>query len=273
MSTYGGAAAIYAGGIELLPAMKEMRPSYRYLVDIKPIPELNGVTYDGRTVAVGAAATHREIERSAIAQRHVPILADIVRKVGNPRVRTLGTIGGNICRAEPQSDLATVLLSLDATCVVTDGLYERRLPIDDLLTRPYETALAPSEVLVSVEIPAHRRRRVAGYAKFNVHERTMLGVAVVLDWHGRDEVVAHRITVGAATPTPRRSAGAEAILTTSMTRVARAVPKAAAALAADAGLEDDEFGAKDYKEHLVGVLLGRVVAALTQAIADVRPLI
>ncbi|HEX5500369.1 MAG TPA: FAD binding domain-containing protein, partial [Thermomicrobiales bacterium] len=112
----GDAAAIYAGGTELLPLMKDGLIEASHLIDIKGIPGLSEIEWNGDHggLRIGALATHRAIERSPLVREHLPALADLEANVANVRVRAAGTIGGNCCFAEPHSDPATLLVALDA---------------------------------------------------------------------------------------------------------------------------------------------------------------
>jgi CO/xanthine dehydrogenase FAD-binding subunit len=67
---HGDAAAVYAGGSELLLVMKEGLGRYEHLIDVKTIPELHELRHDAarRMLVVGAAVTHRELERSALVR-------------------------------------------------------------------------------------------------------------------------------------------------------------------------------------------------------------
>ncbi len=120
ITSHAGAATLYAGGTELLLAMKEGVLAYDHLVDIKTIPGLDEIRLEVDELWIGAAVTHAQIEHAPLVLEHLPALADVERRVANPRVRATGTLAGNLCFAEPHSDPATLLLCLDAR-VVIDG--------------------------------------------------------------------------------------------------------------------------------------------------------
>src|SRR4051812_1551441 len=99
----------YAGGTELLLVMKHGGLRYDRLVDVKTVPGLNSIEERDGAIWIGALATHLALERSPLIRRLLPALADLESKVANPRVRSTGTIGGNLCFAEPHSDPSTLL--------------------------------------------------------------------------------------------------------------------------------------------------------------------
>src|SRR5574341_127723 len=114
LAQFGDKGRPYAGGTELLLAMKHDLLRYEHLVDVKTIPELNKIALKNGSLMIGSTATHRDIERSETVRTHLAVLADMANKVANIRVRASGTLGGNLCFAEPHSDPATLLLALGA---------------------------------------------------------------------------------------------------------------------------------------------------------------
>ena len=115
----GDEAVLYAGGTELLLLMKLGFASYGHLVDIKPIAELGGHrgAWTGRCASARACGTARSSAPPLVAAGW-PALAAMERWVANIRVRTVGTLGGNLAFADPHSDPATFLLASDASVVL-----------------------------------------------------------------------------------------------------------------------------------------------------------
>jgi aerobic carbon-monoxide dehydrogenase medium subunit len=188
----------YAGGTELVPALRlgVRRPDA--LVDLKRIPGLSVIGDDGGRLAIGALTTHRQLAASADARRLVPMLAALVTRVGNVRVRSTGTVGGNLAFAEPRSDLATACIALDAEVEIAGADGRRTIAVDELVVGPYETSLAPDELIVRLLVPAQQHPH-ARYWKLQPMERPALGVAIVPD--GEQATV----VVGAATERPTRT--------------------------------------------------------------------
>jgi carbon-monoxide dehydrogenase medium subunit len=255
---YGDAGRPYAGGTELLLVMKHGGLRYEHLVDLKTIAGLDRIEEQNGSVWIGALATHRAIERSALVRQHLPAFAETARKVANPRVRATGTLGGNLCFAEPHSDPATLLLVLDARYHLVGPDGTRRLLADQLVVGPYETALADGELLMAVEIPLPGPGWRFAYRKFQVRERPMVGLALALALDlgpGAETVREARVAVGSLTPTPRRAPEAEALLAGPVSEVTDRLGSAAAALADASELLDDLEGSAEYKHHLIRVLL------------------
>ena len=258
---FGEQASLYAGGTELLLAMKHDVLRYKHLIDVKVIPELDAIELRDGMIRVGAAATHRSIERSALLRSRLPVFTDMESLVANVRVRNTGTLGGNLCFAEPHSDPATLLLVLGASVAVEGPQRRREIPMHDFFIGPYETRLAPTEVMTGIQIPVAAGEWRSAYVKFQVHERPMLGLALSLETTDNGETFSRaRVAVGCVSPCPRRSAAAENLLTGPRSEIERNLPLAAEALAEAADVIDDQQGSAEYKRHLIQVFLRRAFA-------------
>jgi aerobic carbon-monoxide dehydrogenase medium subunit len=246
---YGDDAAILCGGTELLLLLKLGFATYGHLVDIKGIEELSGVRSENGSLVVGATATHREIERSALVLDHLPALAAMEREVANIRVRNVGTLGGNLCFSDPHSDPATFLLALDAE-VEYDGA---RQPLAEFLVGPYETALGHGQLLHSVRIPLpHEGTRIA-HRKLAFHERPAATVACAVHAEG-DTIAEARVAVGSVGP---RAVLVETGLAGTPADDGDALRNAGELAAEAAGAVEDANGSVEYKEQLVRVLVER----------------
>ena len=265
---FGEEAAVYCGGTELLLAMKGGFLHYRHLVDIKNIPGLNGIQFDSsrNELILGAIVTHREIERSPLIQLHLPILVEMERRVANIRVRSQGTIGGNLCFAEPHSDPATLLLALQASVVIA-GEQERAVPVDDFFVDAYTTSLQQGELLTAIRIPLMPERWGLAYQKFGIHERPTLGVASILSLENDGSLADIRLTVGCVNPRATRLIKAEAVLRGAKgTDFSARLTEAARIASGEVDPVDDLHGSAEYKRHMVGVFVRRVtMAAYAQA--------
>ena len=205
LSNFGSDAAIYAGGTELLVVMKERLAHFPHLIDIKRIPGLADITFDPeqRELTIGAVARHCDIERSPIVREHIPALAAMASEVANVRVRHAGTLGGNLCFAEPHSDPATLLAALDARLTLVSTAGERELAMDAFATGLMETARRHDEVLTAVTVPAPGPRTGVAYERFKLHERPTAAVAAVITVV--DGVIeAARIVAGSVGERPQR---------------------------------------------------------------------
>jgi carbon-monoxide dehydrogenase medium subunit len=249
---YGDDAAVICGGTELLLLLKLGYAAYGHLVAISGIPTLRGVRAENGSLVIGAASTHREIESSPLVLQHVPALAAMERRVANIRVRNVGTLGGNLCFSDPHSDPATFLLALDAEAEWAD----RRAPLHEFLVGPYQTALAPGELLRAVRIPLPTPDARIVHQKFAFHERPAATVTVAV--RVQDHTIADaRIAVGSVGPQAVRAKAAEARLSGSTTSDTQAIAEAGESAAEASQAVEDANGSAEYKQELVRVLVTR----------------
>ena len=257
LARYGETARLYAGGTELLLAMKEGLLRYERLLNIKLIPELAGLALADGALQVGALTTHRTLERSAVVRAHCPAVAAMAAHVANVRVREVGTLDGNLCFAEPHADPGTLLLVYDASVTLARQSGRRTLALEQFVVGPFEVALADDEILTAIRVPALPAHTAATYLKHGHLERPSVGVAVAVTARP-DQVHEVRAAVGCVGPTPRRLRDVEGLLSQKELPEARAALDVAGTLAGSAAdAVTDLHGSAEYKAYLVGVLLQR----------------
>jgi aerobic carbon-monoxide dehydrogenase medium subunit len=256
---YGEDAALYCGGTELLLLLKLGFTSFGHLVDLKQVDELGGIRHEDGEIVIGAAVTHRQLERSDVVQERLPALATMERGVANLRVREVGTLGGNLCFSDPHSDPATFLLALDAEIECRRGAEAaRRLPVSDFVVGPYQTSLRPGEVLTSIRLPQPPKSAAVAHAKFAFHERptaTVTSLARVIE----GQVMEARIAVGSVGARPVRATAAEELLAGArVDELGEGLLEQAGERAAEAAAPvSDANGSDEYKTQLVRVLVRR----------------
>jgi carbon-monoxide dehydrogenase medium subunit len=257
LSQHGDDAVVYCGGTELLLVLKLGLAAYPNLVDLKGIPELRVFEERDGTLRVGAAVTHRELESSPLVHRLVPALAELERRVANVRVRSVGTLGGNLCFSDPHSDPATFLLVSGAELVCRRGAVERTIPIGEFVRGPYETALGQHELLTEIRIPVLPVGAALVHEKFATHERPALTVSCFMRAE-YGQVAEARIAVGSVSATPVRVSEAENLLVGLPVASRADQLQVAGEVAADAVAPlADLNGSVEYKRNLVRVFVSR----------------
>ena len=243
-----GAAAdgrYLGGGQSLLPAMKMGLSAPSDLVEVTRIAQLKGLRVDGGTLVVGAGTTHAEVAASAEVRRAIPALAALADLIGDPAVRSAGTLGGSLALNDPAACYPAGVLGLGAT-VRTD---RRAIAADDFFRGMYETALEPGELIVEVAFPVPER---ASWQKFKqpASRFSLVGVFVSKGSAGV------RVAVTGAASCVFRATAFERALARDWSA------KALDGLAQDVdGLNADLHASAAYRAHLVGVLARRGVAA------------
>jgi aerobic carbon-monoxide dehydrogenase medium subunit len=243
-------AKLLAGGHSLVPLLRLriLRPTA--LVDIGRLDDLRYVREDDGRIAIGALTRHAELVADPLLAERAPLVAEAAGLVGDPQVRHCGTIGGSIAHGDPASDLAGVLLTLDAEVVARGPEGERTIPAADFFTGPFTTALDRGELLTEIRVPNVER---GAYLKFQRTARDWATVGVAA------AVVDGRIQVGLVSmgPTPLRASAVEDAV------AGGASPADAAAQAAE-GTEppSDVSASSEYRAHLAQVLTRRALERL-----------
>jgi carbon-monoxide dehydrogenase medium subunit len=232
------------GGTELLPAMGMGLLAPEKLVSIRGLPELRTLNREDGKLTVGAGLTHREIAASAAVRQAAPLLAEVADGVGNIRVRSTGTLGGNLAFAEPRSDLTTALLALDANVQLESAVAQRQVSLAEFLIGPYEVDLRPGELIFSVELD-DQGADFSVYRKIVTSERPVVGVALA---HLADRT-RWRLVVGAVGLTPF------------IAEVSRLADLDAASVSASVDAVGDLGGSEEYKRHLTAVTVERCRSA------------
>ena len=256
LGRFGESAKIYAGGTELLLAMKEGLVQYERLINVKNVGSLGDLTLADGALMIGTLCTHHQLETANVIKEKLPALAKLEQNVANVRVRQAGTIGGNLCFAEPHADPGTLLMALGAKMIAEKSASKREIAADDFFVDAYETALETDEVLTQIRVPLPSAHARSAYLKFGYLERPSVGVAVAFNLNGG--VTGVKIAVGCAGPAPRRVHEAEALLEgKSKDEAQRNLAQAGSIAGRAAQAITDLHGSQDYKEHIVGVLLKR----------------
>ena len=245
MHQAGDDARYLAGGQSLLPAMKLGLAAPSDLIDLALLPGASAITGDGSTLRIGAMTPHAAVAASAEVRRRLPALAALADGIGDPAVRTRGTLGGSLAQNDPAACDPAAVLGLGAT-VHTD---RRQIAADHFFKGLYETALEPGELITAVSFPIPQR---AAYVKFKQPASRFALVGVFVS-QGPQGV---RVAVTGAGPCAFRVAAFEAALAKDWSA------KALDGLAVPAdGLNTDLHASAAYRAHLVGVLARRAVAA------------
>jgi carbon-monoxide dehydrogenase medium subunit len=236
---------LVAGGMTLIPTLKQRLAKPSDLVDLAKIAELKGIKKDGNTVVIGAMTKHVEVATSDVVKSAIPGLAELASHIGDPAVRNRGTLGGSIANNDPAADYPSAVVALNATVITS----KRKIAADDFFKGMFETALEPGEIVTAVQFPIPEK---ASYMKFpNPASRyAIVGVFVAKTGAGV------RVAVTGAGPVVFRQKEMESALAKSF------VPDAVANIkVSPLGLNGDIHASPEYRAHLVTVMAKRAVAA------------
>ncbi|HUE18807.1 MAG TPA: xanthine dehydrogenase family protein subunit M, partial [Stellaceae bacterium] len=150
---------LLAGGMTLIPTLKQRLAKPSDLIDLGGLPELKGIKSEGDAIVIGAMTRHIDVAESAEVKKAIPALAQLAHLIGDPAVRNRGTIGGSISNNDPAADYPAAVVALNAT-VITN---QRKIPGEQFFTGMFETALKPGEIVTAVSFPVCDK---ANYQKF-----------------------------------------------------------------------------------------------------------
>lgn len=261
LAQYQDDAALIAGGQSLVPLMRFRLAQPAHVIAIRNIGgALKDIRRTDAGLVIGAGVTYVAAQRSADVKAACPGLADAIDLVSHPAVRTRGTICGNLCQADPASELPALMLVLDATFRLRSASGERTVAAKDFFVGPYTTARNSDEMLTEIVIPG---RPAAG--KVVLKEVTRLrggfplaGIAVAIVKGGGTAITSAAVACFGVHSHQTRIPGAEEALKSGGCTPAAL---AAAAKAIDDAIEPhgDPFGSAEYRRAAVRTLFERAM--------------
>jgi len=255
---YGDEATLLAGGQSLLLMLRQNLIEPECIIDIKNVKDLNGLDFDDSNgLTMGALVTHRDIETSDVIKKHYPVLTGIETRLASIQIRNWGTVGGNICLADPSSDIIPGLMALGAKLTLSSKSSERVVDISEFFVDYYETILKEGELLTRIHLPVPEKFSGASYSKFGIRqeERPTVGVcaSVVLEKETQ-QIRDVKIVLGASGPVPMHAKRSEEVMIGK--NLNKELVKQSAIMAAEDSSPTDSVAASEsYKRNLIEVLV------------------
>nr|KJR73877.1 MAG: carbon monoxide dehydrogenase [Thermoproteus sp. AZ2] len=246
-----GAKAL-AGGQSLIPLLKLRALAPTRLVDIGRIKELKYIAAEGEALRIGALTTHRELEQGPCR-----ILREAASQIGDPQIRSMGTIGGSLAHADPAGDWPAVALALRASIKVRGPNGLREVRADDFFLGPYTTALGQGELVAEVYVPSCPS--TSSYVKLSRRHNdfAIAAVAAVL-WIKGGVVESAGLAATGVGVKPVRLAKAESALVGKRLDE-RAIEEAAAAAAEEVQPISDVRASAEYRRAVLPVVVKRAI--------------
>jgi aerobic carbon-monoxide dehydrogenase medium subunit len=275
LAEYGDDARVFAGGTALMLVMRQRMLNPKVLVSLDKLTSLRGISFDEATgLRIGALSLHNEVANHHLVQHHYPMLAHMAAHLANPQVRNQGTLGGNLCYADPATDPPGCLMALDASVVLQSTRGERVLMMEDFVTDYYTTALAPDELLVAILLPPPALNSVNRYTRFRrtaAEHRPMLNMSFYAHRSGNDvtqQLSNVRLVVAASTPMPMRLTQAEALLASEPIS-SSLIAEVAKVASEQANVLSDQRGTESYRREMIQVVTRRALrSALGMGLED-----
>ncbi len=269
LAEHGDEAKVLAGGQSLLVFLRQGLLAPSYLIGLRGVAELRRLEPSPEGgLTVGAMVTQHALETSPLVRERFQALAEAAAVIASPPVRRQGTIGGNLCHADPTGDPPAALIALGAEVEIARVRERRRLPVEELFRDYMEPAIEPDELLVAVHLPAPPLRFAAAYLKHRLRgvDTALVGVGVGLkmDEDGITCADARIGLVGAGT-TPIRAVEAEAVLRGGPATEERLAAAGEAAAEECAPFSDTE-ASEWYRREMVKVFVRRAAQSALRRI-------
>ncbi|MFN7770731.1 MAG: FAD binding domain-containing protein [Planctomycetaceae bacterium] len=262
-----GAGRPLAGGTDLIDQLRLGRHQPELVVDIKRIPELNVLELSSRGLRLGAAVPCSRIYSDAGIAQEYAALVDSARIIGGVQIQNRASVGGNLCNSGPAADSTPSLIALGARAVIAGPQGTREVPVEEFCTGPGKNVLHRGEVLVELRFPPRPANSGSHYRRFIPRNEmdiavVSVGALVELDASG-ERIKSARIALGAVGPTPLFAREASSGLAGRSPTV-ETLTEAAQAAQAIATPIDDMRGTKEFRRHVTGVLVRRVLEECVQ---------
>jgi len=211
LDQYRGKAKILAGGTDLIIQMKQKRILPEYIINLKKIPHLDYIEFDGKLLRIGPLVTHTDVSNSPIIKRDFDLLAEASLAVGVVQTRNRGTVGGNICNASPSADTPPALIALGAMLKIVSSNGERIIRIEDFFRGPFQTSLEENEIQIP-NIPLNGSGVYLWLPKITAVDETLVGVGVLLVVNSERVCIESRVGLCSVGPHPIRAYKTEEFL-------------------------------------------------------------
>jgi aerobic carbon-monoxide dehydrogenase medium subunit len=263
LSAHADNCRLLAGGTALMLALRQRMIAPTHIISLNRLRDLRGITYDRTSgLRIGALTRHAELAASPLARQHFPMLADMASRLANPQVRNQGTLGGNLCYADPATDPASCLVALGAEIVLSSKSSARILKVEDFVLDFFATALGPDELVSEIRVPpsSFNLGYHARFLRTAAEHRPLVNLAVAMTTQDKT-CVDVRMVAGASTAKPTRLRKAEDYLKgKSMT--SRVAADAAEIAASEIEPISDNRGSGEFRREMLQVVARRTLEQL-----------
>ena len=254
-------AKLIAGGTDLLLQMKQGTAQPETVISLKNVEELRGFSVSKNGYWLGAGMTLRGITRSNELTQNFPGLVYAAGVVASEQIRTLATLGGNICNASPSADMVPPLIALDAVVQLVSNQGQRDLSLSDFFKGPGESVLKSGEIMHSIFLPQPSGNMIySKHAPRKFMDLAVVSVAVRLA-KKNGKINEARVALGAVGPVPFRAEKTEALLA-GQTLTTELMLEAGEMAAGECVPIDDIRGSAWYRKRMVKVHVRRNLETL-----------
>ncbi len=266
LDEHGGEAKPLAGGQSLMPLLNMRFAQPAVLVDLNPVPGLDGIVQRDAQLEIGATVRQASFGASPLVREHIPAAATAVPHIGHFVTRNRGTVGGSLAHADARGELPLALVALEGSVrVASHRNGERMVSADELFVTHFTTSLSDEELLVSSIWPIADNDWHFAFEEFaQRHGDYALGMVCVGIRVSNGHVSDARVAVSAVTDRPvcLDDAGAALIGHAAVPDAAR---EAGAMAATAVDPHSDLHATARYRRHLTGALVERACLVVFEA--------
>lgn len=260
---YRDDAIFLAGGQSLIPTMNFRLTRPEVIIDINKITELDNLKIDtqGKVIRIGALVRHRQLELDPMIEREQPLVSEAYKNVAHPQVRNRGTLCGNLCHADPASEMPAIMLALDARMHLQSVSGERWVDADEFFESVYTTCCEADEMLVGVEVPFIEKKSGSSFQEIarRKGDFAMMGVAAVVTLDAEGNCSRAVLTYCGAGERPIiAKTAASGLVGTSLDD--NDIREAATAAVQEIAPTGNVQASADYQKHLAEVLTYRTIS-------------
>ncbi len=266
LSSHGDNAKLIAGGQSLLPALNMRLSNPEILIDLQGIAELKGISEEGNVIRIGAMTTHTEIQNSAIIQKRLPLLSQVVPHIAHRAIRNLGTWGGSCVLGDPAAEWPACAIALDGVMVMTGKAGTRKVPAKEFFLDLYTTALQADEILVATEFTLSSATRTFFFDELSRRHGDYAVTGLVAQFElDQQKIIQSRFVYFSVASTPMVAQGVQELLqnkTIAELKDPTLIATAQTIARKEVMTLADLTNSATMKTHLVGVLLERAMLSL-----------
>jgi CO/xanthine dehydrogenase FAD-binding subunit len=256
------------GGTDLIVNIRARLVQPGALVALSEIRELGEIRRADGHVRVGGGVHVAHFLEHPLLLEHADIARQSAAKFGNPMIRNLATVAGNLASASPAADLAPPLLALGADVELASKRGTRVLPLEDFFVGPRKTARRADELITGLRWPVPPKKSAGAFYKLGLRQAdaiSVVSVGIMIDRDGGN-CRNPRIALGAVAARPLRAHRAEAVLA-GQTFSDATIGEAARIASEECSPIDDLRGSAAYRRRMVRVYVRRM---LEQAWSNAR---
>lgn len=264
-----GEVRALAGGTDLIDQLKSDRRNADLVVDLKKIPELQGIRMQIDGLHIGAVCSCSDVRDNTIVKDVYRGLGDASGLIGSIQIQNRAAIGGNVCNAAPSADSTPTLMVHDAKALIVGQSGTRIVELSDFFVGPGQTILKKGELLQELILPKPAPKSASAYLRFiprNEMDIAVAGVACFIEMDESKRTISNvRISLASVAPTPIRARVAEEIL------MGQLISNDLIMEAGDAAVESatpitDVRGSAEYRKELIKVLTRRTISMCMERI-------